>query len=165
MPPYDVSVEQTMQQFYKTLSEKERRRYAGVEALKLGHGGIAYISNLLGCSRRTVSKGIKEVKTLDPDNEPDNRIRRPGGGRKPIEAVYPDIDEKFLAVLKHHTAGDPMDDKVRWTNLTHREIAEKLAQDHHICVSPPVIKKLLKKHLYRRRQAKKTNDETSAAAQ
>jgi len=151
----DPSTEQTMKRFYATLSEKDRRRYAGVEALKLGHGGINYISQLLGCDRSTVVQGMQEVMGLPPDSQPEKRVRRVGGGRKRVEVIYPDIDEKFLAVLTHHTAGDPMDDTVRWTNLTHREIAEKLAEEHNIRVSQPVIGQLLKKHYYRRRKAQK----------
>ena len=155
MKQYDPSTEQTMKRFYATLSEKDRRRYAGIEALKLGHGGISYISQLLGCDRNTVAQGIEEVTGLPPDSQPDKRVRQVGGGRKGVEVLYPDLDEKFLAVLKHHTAGDPMDETVRWTNLTHQEIAQKLAEDHQIQVSQPVIGQLLKKHDYRRRQAQK----------
>jgi hypothetical protein len=42
-----------MQRYYRSLSEKDRRRYAGIEAMKLGHGGIRYISELFGCDYRT----------------------------------------------------------------------------------------------------------------
>jgi len=155
MKRYDRSTEQAMKRFYATLSEKDRRRYAGVEALKLGHGGIGYISQVLGCDRKTVSQGVQEVTGLAQDSHQESRVRRAGGGRKRIEATYPDIDEKFLTVLKHHTAGDPMDETVRWTNLSQAEIAEKLAQEHNIQVSQPVIGQLLKKHNYRRRKAQK----------
>ncbi len=58
MIPYDVSVEQEMRKFYDTLSEKDKRRYAAIEALKLGHGGTVYISQVLKCSRKTITKGI-----------------------------------------------------------------------------------------------------------
>ena len=155
MKRYDSNTEQTMKRFYVTLSEKDRRRYAGVEALKLGHGGVNYISQLLGCDRKTVAQGIEEVTGLPPDSQPEDRVRQAGGGRKGIEVTYPDIDEKFLAVLKHHTAGDPMDETIRWTNLTHQEIAEKLAEEYEIQVSQPIIGQLLKKHHYRRRKAQK----------
>lgn len=84
MIPYDVSVEQEMKKFYDTLSEKDKRRYAAIEALKLGHGGTVYISQVLGCSRKTITKGINELEGL-PDNSGlklNKRIRKPGGGRK-----------------------------------------------------------------------------------
>ena len=81
MRPYDSETEAMMKQFYGSLNEKDRRRYAGVEALKLGHGGRKYIAKVLGCSRRTVSRGAQEVSTLSK-REVDKRIRQPGGGRK-----------------------------------------------------------------------------------
>jgi len=67
MTHYNPTLEQKMKKFYETLSEKDRRRYAGVEAMKLGRGGVAYISRVLGCSRKTVIKGLKELKVLSED--------------------------------------------------------------------------------------------------
>lgn len=49
--PYSLEIEVQMQALYKRLSEKDRRLYAGVEALKLAAGGISYIARLLNCSR------------------------------------------------------------------------------------------------------------------
>lgn len=43
MLPYEPEIEQSMKNYFETLSEKDRRRYAGVEALKLGRGGITYL--------------------------------------------------------------------------------------------------------------------------
>jgi hypothetical protein len=144
-----------MRQFYTSLSEKDRRRYAGIEALKLGAGGRNYIARVLGCSRRTVSKGAREVSGLS-QHEVDRRIRKPGGGRKPYQVKWgAQLDEKFLAVLHDHTAGDPMDEKVRWTDLSLGEIVRALREDHQIEVSKTVVQQLLKKHGYCRRQAQK----------
>ncbi len=99
MTPYPETVERTMKQFYDSLSEKDRRRYAGVAALKYGHGGREYISCVLGCSRRTVSKGAKEMSGL-PQKEVESRIRRPGGGRKGYAEKWAEIDAQFLSVLR-----------------------------------------------------------------
>jgi hypothetical protein len=155
MFPYPPEVEETMRQFYNSLSEKDRRRYAGIEALKLGPGGRNYIAKVLGCSRRTVSKGAKEVSGL-PQHEVNRRIRKPGGGRKSYQVKWgAHLDEKFQEVLQDHTAGDPMDEKVRWTDLRLGEIAQALREDHQIEVSKTVVQQLLKKHGYRRRQAQK----------
>lgn len=82
MVPYDISVEQEMKKFYDTLSEKDKRRYAAIEALKLGHGGTVYISQVLGCSRKTITKGIGELRSLSDNDGFNNRIRKTGGGRK-----------------------------------------------------------------------------------
>ena len=50
------------------------------------------------------------------------------GGRKPCIEIMPRLEANFLAVLRDHTAGDPMREGVRWTNLTLREIADRLAR-------------------------------------
>lgn len=153
-PFYDKETEEMMRRFYEGLNEKDGRRYAGLEALKIGHGGRNYIAGILGCSRHTVSRGAKEVVDL-PKKEIDNRIRKKGGGRKPYQETHREIDEKFLAVLENHTAGDPMKEKVLWTNLTLREIVTGLEEDYGIRVSQHVVRQLLKKHDYRVRKAKK----------
>lgn len=154
MQPYAPQLEQAMKQFYESVSEKDRRRYAGIEALKLEQGGRNYIARVLGCSRRTVTKGAKEVSHL-PGREVDQRIREPGGGRHPHTVQWAEIDAKFLLVLRDHTAGDPMEETVRWTDLTAGEIVQALRTDHQILVSAHVVRQLLKKHHYRRRQAQK----------
>lgn len=51
---YPREIEHQMQRYYHSLSEKDRRRYAGIEAVKLGHGGISYVCRLFGCDYRTV---------------------------------------------------------------------------------------------------------------
>ena len=80
VPPYNEETEQWMRDFYRSLNEKDRRRYAGLEANKLGHGGISYISEILGCDRKTVSKGIDEL--LGPPAVDPSRIRKKGGAAK-----------------------------------------------------------------------------------
>jgi hypothetical protein len=160
-----------MRTFYLSLNEKDRRLFAGFEALQFGHGGRNYIARVVGCSRNTVSKGAREVSGLstkdveerirtqkgDCHHATPSRIRKPGGGRKPYYVTLDAdvLDDAFLDVLREHTAGDPMDDQVRWTNLTPREIVKALADDHDLVVSRTVVRKLLKKHHYRRRKAQK----------
>ena len=156
MRSYPVEIERMMQQFYETLSEKDRRRYAAVEARKLAHGGVTYIARVLGCDRSTIQAGLKELNGLPEQAEMAGRIRKPGGGRKPYDETYPNIDEQFLTMLRDHTAGDPMREDVRWTNLLPGEIAERLEEEHQVKVSGTVIRKLLKKHNYRRRKAQKS---------
>lgn len=155
MKSYPTEIEAEMKKFQQSLSEKDKRRYAAVEALKLGHGGIIYMANLLGCDRNTISEGIKELKSMSEENVYDDRIRKKGGGRKPYEETYPDIDEKFLDVIADYTAGDPMDEQIRWTNLSPQEIADRLAEAHDIRVSKTVTRQLLDRHDYRRRKAQK----------
>ncbi len=155
MTPYPEKTEQMMRKFYNTLDEKERRRYAAMEAIKLGHGGIGYIAFVLEVCRDTIKAGIKELQSLDDNSDSDPSIRQGGGGRKPLEQTIPTIDKAFLDVVQNHTAGDPMNDEVLWTNLTHAEIETRLEQDHGITVSETVVIKLLKKHKFKKRKAQK----------
>jgi hypothetical protein len=53
-----------MRLFYESLSERERRRYVAVEALKTDHGGQSYFASVVGCCRDTVASGIAELATL-----------------------------------------------------------------------------------------------------
>ena len=96
MIPYPQETARCMKRFYESLSEKDRRRYAGIEALTYGHGGRHYIACVLGCSRRTVSKGAKEISGLSRA-ETEKRIPRPGGGRKSYQESWVDIDGEISA--------------------------------------------------------------------
>jgi hypothetical protein len=78
VPAYTEDVERTMRRFFESLSEKDRRRYAAVEATKLGHGGIEYVSGVLGCDPKTVRRGLEELQsTEDPAGD---RVRKKGVG-------------------------------------------------------------------------------------
>jgi hypothetical protein len=68
--------------FYSLLDEGQRRLYAGLESLKLGHGGDRRIAELLGLDPGTVARGRRELLSQDVERE---RVRRAGGGRKPAE--------------------------------------------------------------------------------
>jgi len=153
--PYTASVEQEMRKFYNTLSEKDKRRYAGIEALKKERGGISYVSSILKCSRKTVSKGMKELQNLPIECKYKKRIRNSGGGRKPYFQVHKDIDNKFVDVLIEYTAGDPMNEDIKWTNLSHLKISELMHDKHGLKISTKVVRQLLKNNNYRRRKMQK----------
>ena len=150
---YSPETEARMRNFYGSLSEKDRRRYAAVEAAKLGYGGITYICGVPQCDIDRVRRGIEELKHPLPEKE--ERIRRPGGGRKSVLSDAVGLDEAFLAVLKDHTAGSPVDGAIKWTNLKRGEIADRL-KEHGFTVSVTVVDQLLEKHNFRPRQAFKS---------
>ena len=151
--PYPPEIEDQMRRFYQSLSEKERRRYAGIEAVKLGHGGISYIGEVLACNHRTVVHGMEELN--DPKALEGEGIRQSGGGRKPALESVEGLDEAFFRVIDKHTAGSPMDETVKWTNLTRQQIADGLKEEG-ITVSVTVVDQLLERHNFRRRQAFKS---------
>lgn len=68
--------------FFSLLDEKQRRLYAGLEALKTGRGGDPRIAELLGLDVGTVARGRRELMEQDVEV---GRVRTAGGGRKPME--------------------------------------------------------------------------------
>jgi hypothetical protein len=65
MFPYPTVVEADMRALFASLSEKDRRRYAAVEAGKLGHGGLAYIARLLHVDPKTIRQGRRDLRSPD----------------------------------------------------------------------------------------------------
>jgi hypothetical protein len=150
---YSAEIEEQMRRFYGNLSEKEKRRYAALETEKLGYGGQKYICGLLGCSPTTLRVGRAEL--LHGSSMPEESVRRPGGGRKKIREKIAGIDELFLEIVKENTAGSPMDEEVKWTNLGLKGISKEFEKKGYK-VSEHVVKQLLKKHKYVQRKMHKT---------
>ena len=78
MSVYGPEVREHMRAFYESLSEKDRRRYAAIEAEKLGHGGVEYIASVLGCDEKTIRHGRSDIEQL-PADEAAGRTRKKGG--------------------------------------------------------------------------------------
>jgi hypothetical protein len=76
MEAYSADVEAKMQRFFAWLSEKDRRRYAAVEAAKLGHGGVEYIARLLACDPKTIRQGLEDLE--QPEDPATDRVRKKG---------------------------------------------------------------------------------------
>lgn len=77
--------------FYSLLDERQRRLYAGLEAMKVGHGGDVQVAELLGIDAGTVARGRAEL--LGGDIEP-GRVRRPGGGRPSAKKAPPNSSRR-----------------------------------------------------------------------
>ncbi len=72
-----MEIERHMKALYDSLSEKDRRRYAAIEAEKLGHGGMNYVSDLFGCDADTIRAGCEDIAAL-PQDEAEGRVRKKG---------------------------------------------------------------------------------------
>jgi hypothetical protein len=72
--------------FLSSLDERQRRLYAGLESLRLGHGGDRRLAELTGLDVHTIAKGRSELLQRDVQL---NRIRRPGAGRHTLEKKRP----------------------------------------------------------------------------
>lgn len=84
---YSEEIEFFMHQLYTSLSERDRRRYAAVEALKLGHGGILYLAQLFGCAEITIRRGLAE--RLTPPELPLGRSRKKGRDANVVSTPSP----------------------------------------------------------------------------
>jgi hypothetical protein len=76
MDAYSPTVERMMKRLFGSLRENDRRRYAAIEAAKLGPGGIDYIVRLLGCDPKTIRQGIMDLEAED-DLDPE-QVRKKG---------------------------------------------------------------------------------------
>lgn len=72
--------------FYSLLDEQQRRLFAGLESIRLGHGGDTLLGDFLGLDPHTVARGRQQL--LDREVVA-GRSRRWGGGRKPTEKKRP----------------------------------------------------------------------------
>jgi hypothetical protein len=115
------------------LNERQRRLWAATEALALGRGGISRVAEATGLSRPTVRAGIRELRQRDPGHDlgPD-RVRRPGGGRRPLTVTDPTLLRDLERLIDPVTRGDPRS-PLRWTCKSTAKLAAALrAQGHTV---------------------------------
>jgi hypothetical protein len=99
MQPYDTDVEQHMRELYRSLSEKDRRRYAAVEAEKFGYGGTQYIAELFGCHPDTIRQGKADLQNL-PEDAAEGRVRKKGAVAKKLALRNRELSKRYKARLK-----------------------------------------------------------------
>src|SRR5271170_7914246 len=95
------------------LDERARRLWAAAEVNALGHGGLTVVSRATGLAKSTIVAGQKELR-VPPEERPVVRVRRAGGGRKPITETDPGIVEALDALVEPTSRGDP-ECPLRWT--------------------------------------------------
>lgn len=80
----EQSLHQQMNLLLSRLDEQQRRFYAAVESLRMGHGGDLQVARITGLDVKTIRRGRQE---LDEElaSRPTDRIRLPGGGRRLAE--------------------------------------------------------------------------------
>lgn len=113
------------------LDERGCRCWAASEALELGHGGIKAVSQATGLGERTIRRGCEELRQAGhPSSPAGRRIRRPGGGRKPLAARDLNLVAALEALVEPTTRGDPMS-PLRWTCKSTRKLAKALTDQGH----------------------------------
>jgi len=134
------AADQLMLKVLGTLNEAQGRWFVAREVLARGRGGLKALHEATGMSRPTILKGIRELrakKTLITGE----RVRRPGGGRKRLEALDPGWEWALDRIMDENTAGDPMS-LLRWTHKSTARIAEELTRQGHAASDETVRRRL-----------------------
>jgi Rhodopirellula transposase DDE domain len=113
------------------LDEQGRRRFASAEARAAGHGGVSAVARITGIARSTIGRGLTELR--EAGAPPPGRVRRPGGGRKPLSVTDPSLLDDLRRLVEPTTRGDP-DRPLLWTAKSLRNLTAGLcALGHRVC--------------------------------
>src|SRR2546427_6751929 len=116
------------------LDEHARRMWAAVEARAMGRGGLSRVAEATGLSRVTIRAGVQELARADPASGPQappERLRRRGGGRKPLSLHDPHLLHALETLAEPVTRGDPMS-LLRWTCKSAAQLAAALPAQGHL---------------------------------
>jgi Rhodopirellula transposase DDE domain len=142
------------------MDERRRRQWAAAEARELGWGGVSLVARATGLSRPTITAGLRELDQPAPRRAAEaTRVRRPGGGRKPLTETDPGLLAALEALLEPVTRGDP-ESPLRWTCKSTRRLAAELTQQKHP-VGPRTVAALLQEAGYSLQANRKTREGSS----
>jgi transposase len=122
----EAAIGQRFSDLAPVLNERDRRLWAAAEANSLGYGGISLVARVTGISRRAIHVGLKELSLSTPPWLA-QRIRCPGGGRKPLTETQPDLPAALETLVEPTARGDP-ESPLRWTCKGVRRLAAQLQE-------------------------------------
>jgi len=143
------------------MDERLRRQWAAAEAVAVGWGGVTLMSSATGLARNTITAGMVELehRQTHPQEAVDVRIRRPGGGRKPLTQTDPGLQQALEALVDPVTRGHPQS-PLRWTCKSTSKLAEELSRQRHP-VTDRTVAALLKQSGYSLQANRKTKEGSS----
>jgi len=146
----DTTLIQSVQDKYRVLGaildERGRRVWAAAEARSLRRGGVSLVAQATGMSRTTIHTGLAELGKRRMAEAPTGRVRKVGGGRKPVTFHAPDIIQALDELVEPTTRGDP-ESPLRWTCKSTRHLAAELQRAGYR-VADRKVADLLHKMLY-----------------
>ena len=110
------------------LDEQSRRRFAALEAKSLGRGGVSLMARISGLARRTIYRGLHDIRN-NHSTEP-GRVRKRGAGRKRKTLEDPSLLPDLKRLVEPTTRGDPTQ-PLLWTCRSLRNLAKALADKGH----------------------------------
>jgi hypothetical protein len=142
------------------LDERRRRQWAAAESRELGWGGITILAQATGLSRTTINAGKSELTRPAKQRASEAvRVRRPGGGRRPLTETDPDLLAVLESLIEPTTRGDP-ESPLRWTCKSIRNLADELTREKHP-VGAVTVAKLLQQAGYSLQANRKTREGAS----
>ncbi len=135
------------------LNEKQKRLFMGMLADQYGWGGGQAVSEAFEVGRCTVTKGKAEFTGDKEICSSANRIRRPGGGRKPVEDKQQGIREAIKSLLENNSYGTS-DKVLHWSTLSLRDI-ENILADQGFNVSRMTVSRIVENLGYSKQQNQK----------
>jgi len=142
------------------MDERMQRQWAAAEASDVGWGGITAVAEATGMSRTTITAGLRELKLPEEERvEEASRIRRPGGGRKLVTEIDPDLLAALEALIQPTTRGDP-ESPLRWTCKSTEKLADELTRQNHP-VRARTVARLLREVGYSLQGNRKTREGSS----
>jgi hypothetical protein len=138
------------------MDERTRRLWAATEARAIGRGGITRVSKATGISQVTIRAGLVQLRQPPAVDATARRVRRPGGGRKPLTHHDPDLLTALESLVEPLTRGDPQS-PLRWTCKSTAKLATELNARGHT-VSPRTINTLLARLGYSLQSNRKTRE-------
>lgn len=142
------------------LDERRRRQWAAAESRELGWGGVTIVAQATGLSRTTINAGKSELTRPAKQRASEAiRVRRPGGGRRPLTETDPDLLAALESLIEPTTRGDP-ESPLRWTCKSIRNLADELTREKHP-VGAVTVAKLLREAGYSLQANRKTREGAS----
>ena len=145
-PHADRAYHDQINLFLNRLNEPQRRWFAALEALRIGHGGKHLAAQITGLSPMTVRRGCRELQAGLADC-PDKGLRAPGGGRLALEVRDPGLEVALDTMLAAETGGDPMGLRLNAKRSSLRGLSARLMATGHPA-SRMTVARLLRKMDY-----------------
>ena len=157
----DTEVVKRIRRKYRALhpemDERMRRQWAAAEARDMGWGGVTVVAGATGLSRTTITAGLGELDLPSKRRAVEAlRVRRPGGGRRPLAQSDPELLTALESLIEPATRGDP-ESPLRWTCRSTWNLAEELTRQRHP-VSPRTVAALLHQAGYSLQANRKTRE-------
>jgi transposase len=144
------------------MNERMRRNWAAAEAMEIGWGGVSAVVSATGLSHNTIDRGVRELKEgvlPEPLETRHGRVRRVGGGRRPVTQDDASLLRDLESLVDPVTRGDPQS-PLRWTCKSTRKLAEELQVQGH-SIGYRTVAVLLRRLNYSLQSNRKTREGVS----